>query len=128
MTKLDSGWTGLAHNADIDNEVVARGFLDCPGHGPTCGQCNVIGVDPSERNCRCSNNTRTICDEPFKANVSECPACLAGPLSGNPCAANADCTAGLECVDATCRAACWTDADCGYCGASGSACNDGYCQ
>jgi hypothetical protein len=42
ITRLDSGWTGLAHNSDINDGVVTRGFLDCPSAGPVCGQCNVV--------------------------------------------------------------------------------------
>ncbi|HEY2774781.1 MAG TPA: DUF4215 domain-containing protein [Candidatus Binatia bacterium] len=93
VTRLDSGWNGLAHNADINDKIITRGFLDCPSNGPVCGQCNVIGVDSSTNACRCDNNSRTICNSPFAASDPGCPACVGG-LVGNSCAANADCTAG----------------------------------
>jgi hypothetical protein len=72
VTRLDSGWTGLAHNSDINDGVVTRGFLDCPGAGPVCGQCNVVGIDPASGNCRCANDIRIECDQPFEADADDC--------------------------------------------------------
>jgi len=92
VTRLDSGWTGAAHNADINNHVVTRGFLDCPGHGPACGQCNVAGLDPSTNSCRCANNNRGVCDDKFSANSSDCKACVnAARRNGLTCVSNTDC-------------------------------------
>jgi hypothetical protein len=63
--------TGLAHGADITDEVVARGFLDCGGTFP-CGVCEVTGLDPSNDMCRCANDNRAICDEPFASDADDC--------------------------------------------------------
>lgn len=94
-TRLDSGWTGAGHASDINDASTTRGFLQCEGHGPVCGECNLIGVDPSTRACRCSNNTRTVCDEPFSESSPDCPTCVGGSgISGLACAANGDCQAG----------------------------------
>ena len=43
------------------------------------------------------------------------------------CFASADCAAGLECVDASCKASCYTSLDCSACGTGGTACVEGYC-
>lgn len=121
-TRLDSGWTGLAHKADINDGIITRGFLDCPGHGPTCGQCNVVGIDGTLRNCRCSNNTRTVCETPFAANADGCPSCVGGPFAGLSCAGTPDCTAGTcskRCSN-NANTVCATNTDCGAgtCGAT----------
>ncbi|HYB98461.1 MAG TPA: hypothetical protein VEC57_04930 [Candidatus Limnocylindrales bacterium] len=72
VTELDSGWTGLAHDSDINNETLSRGFLDCPGTGGACGVCSVEGLDPSIGNCRCANNNQAVCDEKFAADADDC--------------------------------------------------------
>lgn len=59
-TDSDVGWTGLSHNADTDDPVPARVFLDCEGPAP-CGQCTITGHDPSLGNCRCENDNRQRC-------------------------------------------------------------------
>lgn len=59
-TDSDIGWTGLAHNADINDPVPARLFLDCTGPAP-CGQCTITGHDPSLGNCRCAADNRQVC-------------------------------------------------------------------
>jgi len=69
---LDSGWTGHAHDSDLDSAVITRSRLVCPGPAPVCGMCYIAGVDPSFNVCRCSNNTRTVCDEPFAADADDC--------------------------------------------------------
>jgi|GEM_PF-1999191 len=83
-TQLDSGWTGLSHDADINNFTVTHGYLECPGKGPTCGQCNVVGFDPAGGSCRCSNNTRTICDQPFVADAGNCGGAVCDCYFGAP--------------------------------------------
>ncbi len=73
LSSLDSGWSGISHGADIDDAVVTRAKLSCPGPAsPGCGECDVAGVDPGPGNCRCTNNTRTICDKPFAADATNC--------------------------------------------------------
>ncbi|HYC54540.1 MAG TPA: hypothetical protein VEL28_06360 [Candidatus Binatia bacterium] len=81
-TDVDVGWTGLAHNADTDDPVPARLFLDCEGPAP-CGECEIVGHDPSLGNCRCANDNRTRCFTvagPDEANCGgeECT-CYFGP-------------------------------------------------
>jgi cysteine-rich repeat protein len=96
VTRLDSGWIGLAHNADINDEVVTRGFLDCgDSHGPTCGVCEVDGIDPTKTDtCRCSNNSRTICDDKFSATSPDCKACANN--------VNISCSTNTDCPGSTC--------------------------
>jgi hypothetical protein len=50
-TDLDTGWSGIAQNSDINDFVLTRGFLECPGpfNGSSpepCGQCQVLGLSP----------------------------------------------------------------------------------
>jgi cysteine-rich repeat protein len=74
VTDLDTGWTGISHDADINDEVLTLGNLVCPGPGPTCGLCYVEGVNPATRTCRCANDTRKICDAPFVVDTGDCGA------------------------------------------------------
>jgi len=98
---LDTGWTGLAHKSDINDQVATRGDLICDGQlagGNPCGECRVVGLDPSTGHCRCANDNRTQCDEPFAADADDCGGnvcnCYFGPpiplSSGNTpaCALN----------------------------------------
>jgi cysteine-rich repeat protein len=91
VTRLDSGWIGLAHDADINDKVLTRGFLECDSHGPTCGVCEVTGIDPQTDTCRCSNNSRTICNDQFSATSPDCKACANNVNIA--CTTNADCPA-----------------------------------
>jgi hypothetical protein len=84
VTELDSGWTGIAHDADLTDNVVVKASLDCGGTGPACGQCDIAGVDPEPRNCRCSNDNTIICNQPFAVNAIDCGVgnicnCYVGP-------------------------------------------------
>ncbi|MBI5505594.1 MAG: DUF4215 domain-containing protein [Deltaproteobacteria bacterium] len=83
-TQLDSGWTGLSHDADINNLIVTHGYLECAGAGPACGVCDVVGLDPAGGSCRCSNNTRTICDQPFAADAVNCGGAVCDCYFGAP--------------------------------------------
>lgn len=71
-SELDTGWTGVAHDADIVDGALTAVKLICPGPAPTCGECGVIGIDPSAGNCRCANDNRKICDQPFVADANDC--------------------------------------------------------
>ena len=69
-TRIDSGWTGLAHGGDANDTVPARLRLDCPDTAP-CGTCDIVGLDPSLGNCRCANDNRQVCFSPTESD----PAC-----------------------------------------------------
>ncbi len=84
VTDLDSGWKGLAHNSDINDETPTFGRLECPEGGPVCGECNVVGIDPQGRNCRCANDIRMVCDEPFAADQDDCGGATCQCYFGSP--------------------------------------------
>ncbi|MFN2378343.1 MAG: hypothetical protein ABR538_17575 [Candidatus Binatia bacterium] len=93
-TDYDLGWSGLGHDSDLDDGSRLRVRVDCGAGDAPCGECTVEGVDLSTGNCRCSNNTRAKCDEPFGPDADDCPACLAGAFVGNACTSDQDCSAG----------------------------------
>lgn len=70
-TRLDIGWTGLAHSQDLDDIVPARLLLDCQGPAP-CGECPITGLDPQLGNCRCANDNRTICFQTHEPDPVSC--------------------------------------------------------
>jgi hypothetical protein len=74
--------SGLAHGGDLTDGVVARGFLECGGSFP-CGVCEITGLDPSTGTCRCANDNRKICNQPFQADADDCGgadcSCYFGP-------------------------------------------------
>jgi len=72
VSELDTGWTGLAHDADIVDQAVTVADLLCPGPAPTCGECTIEGINPEARNCRCANDNRQVCDQPFVADANDC--------------------------------------------------------
>ena len=72
VSELDTGWTGIAHDADIIDQAVTVADLWCTGPAPTCGECTIEGVNPEARNCRCANDNRKICDQPFAADANDC--------------------------------------------------------
>jgi hypothetical protein len=74
VTDLDTGWSGISHDADINDKVVTLGNLNCTGPAPVCGQCTILGVNPDTRTCRCANNNRNICDQPFVVDADDCGA------------------------------------------------------
>lgn len=114
-TDLDSGWKGSGHNADIDDQVRTRAHLYCANPGPSCGQCDVTGIDSELGNCRCVNNPRQLCNEPFASGSDSCPACSGGPLDGRACSEDSDCnvagTCGRRCENNVGKL-CTTNADC----------------
>ncbi|MFN2426977.1 MAG: hypothetical protein ABR587_11090, partial [Candidatus Binatia bacterium] len=75
---------------------------------------------PSPGNCRCVNDNRTVCDEPFASGVSECPACVGGGARNTQkCASNTDCFDTSACGPATKKVCssltsklCTTNGDC----------------
>jgi hypothetical protein len=103
LTDSDVGWTGLSQNADIDDPIPARLFLDCTGPAP-CGQCQIVGHDPSLGDCRCASDNRQVCatvagpDEqfcgggqcvcyfgpPMPLSSGNAPVCVLNALSAQP--------------------------------------------
>jgi hypothetical protein len=73
-TEIDIGWTGGTHDIDPVDGSAMRFGLSCPSASPptSYGECTVTGFDPAENNCRCANNTATICDEPLVADADDC--------------------------------------------------------
>jgi hypothetical protein len=88
-TELDSGWTGIAHDADITDDVEVKAGINCPGTGPACGECSITGIDASPGYCRCANNNRTVCDEPFVADNNQCGGAICNCYLGPPLALSA---------------------------------------
>jgi hypothetical protein len=71
-TKTDFGWSGLGHDLDSNTGSRVRLDLNCEGPAaPGCGTCTVTGVNPEPGNCRCANDIRTVCDDPF-STAAEC--------------------------------------------------------
>jgi len=101
-TDLDIGWTGSGHDADPGDGAVLRVRVDCEGTDAPCGQCEVEGVEASAAACRCQNNSRLACDQPFEIDADDCPACFGGAFVGARCASDAECAAGTcsrRCAD-----------------------------
>lgn len=70
-SRLDNGWTGIAHGADPNDLVPARLFLDCEGPAP-CGDCTVRDLDPALGNCRCASDNRQVCFAPVENDDTFC--------------------------------------------------------
>ncbi|HYC56385.1 MAG TPA: hypothetical protein VEL28_15740 [Candidatus Binatia bacterium] len=72
-TELDIGWNSLTHDVDRPNDTRFALSLDCSAASPPdCDTCTITGIDPRNGNCRCANNTRTTCDQPFAADSNDC--------------------------------------------------------
>jgi cysteine-rich repeat protein len=88
VSELDTGWTGIAHDADINDQVVTMGRLLCPGPyvgGPEpCGQCQVVGLLADTGDCRCANNNRNVCDQPFQNDADDCGGAMCNCYFGAP--------------------------------------------
>jgi hypothetical protein len=72
VSELDTGWTGISHDADIVDQAVTVADILCPGPAPACGDCTVLGVNPEPRNCRCATDNRQVCDQPFVSDANDC--------------------------------------------------------
>ncbi len=84
-TELDTGWNGAGHDSDINDQVRAAARLACDGPpSPDCGQCDVLGLDPTPGNCRCANNVATKCDEPFQNDADDCGGAACNCFFGAP--------------------------------------------
>ncbi len=99
-TDLDTGWTGIAFNSDINDQVVMSGNLDCPnpftpGGPEPCGECQVTGLNPEHGNCRCSNDNQAICSDAFQIDAADCS-------TGVSCTVDLDCRVCSETTTMTC--------------------------
>jgi hypothetical protein len=72
LTELDTGWSGISHDADINDGAVVIANLDCGAGSAPCGVCDVTGINPQNRLCRCANDNRAICDQPFQVDNNDC--------------------------------------------------------
>jgi hypothetical protein len=105
-TDLDTGWTGIAFNSDINDQVTMSGNLDCPnpftpGVPEPCGVCEVTGLNPEQGNCRCSHDNQTICANVFQTDSADC-------------SVGVSCTTALDCrvCSETTSTACAIDDEC----------------
>ena len=57
-TRLDSGYTGLAHDVDVTDGFL--GGVELSGCDADCENCNVE-IDPANGYCRCDNNVTIEC-------------------------------------------------------------------
>jgi hypothetical protein len=71
-TEVDVGWKSFTHSFDPASGSAMTFGLDCAAASAPCGTCDVVGMDPAAGNCRCANNTRTVCDEPGLADADDC--------------------------------------------------------
>jgi hypothetical protein len=71
-TELDTGWTGISHDADVNEDATVIANLNCGAGAAPCGTCTVTGINPDNGNCRCANDNRAICDTPFAADADDC--------------------------------------------------------
>jgi cysteine-rich repeat protein len=82
-TRLALGWTGLAHDNDLNDLGFAAFDLVCPGPAPTCGLCDVAGIVARGGACRCASDNQRLCDEAFGPDLDDCGGdlceCYAGP-------------------------------------------------
>lgn len=83
-SSLDTGWTGVAHDADIVDAALTTANIVCPGPAPTCGECSISGLNPEPGNCRCASDNRAICDQPFVADVDDCGGAICNCYFGVP--------------------------------------------
>jgi len=119
-TDLDTGWTGFAHNSDIDDGLITRGKLLCEGpfdglSPEPCGDCLVVGLDTSYGDlCRCNNDNQAICTNGFNLDPADCS-------TGVSCSTDADCK---RCSVNT-GISCNLDADCPLGGGGGEICLNG---
>ncbi len=119
-TTYDFGWDGTAHGQTLNGESRLRVRVACsPQEGGGCGECEILGIDPSAGNCRCRSDMHQTCDKPLEADPDNCRICADGHYRGHPCDDDGDC-------DATpCARRCLTDRS-KFC-SSNEDCSDGNC-
>jgi hypothetical protein len=84
---LDSGWTGLAHNATVVSDGTLTFTLDCTPETRPCGVCNVSGpiqnleADEGVINARrCNNDTSIKCTDNSACGSGQCLFFFGAPL------------------------------------------------
>jgi hypothetical protein len=77
---------GITHDGDLNDDVVVLTDVSCPNPDgdPVCGECTITGIDPAPGNCRCANNNRVACDEPFAADANDCGGAVCNCYLGPP--------------------------------------------
>jgi hypothetical protein len=110
---LDSGFTGLAHDAHVPtNGRLTLNVSGCAGVSqPTCGQCNVSGPldnpgGPAFANHRCRDGSWVQCSS--DSDCTNAKECLNGTDNGAVCSSDPEC-AGSSCVGGTNANAICTD-------------------
>jgi len=83
-SRFDGGWTGLAHDTDVNDIVPSRLLLACDADTAPCGTCQFVGLDPVFRNCRCDGDNRTVCFQPFQNDDVSCGGQLCRCYFGPP--------------------------------------------
>lgn len=85
--RLDTGWTGLAHDAGIIDRGKVTVATDCGGNARPCGVCNISGplanVDTNQgiaNNHRCSGDTSTECTSNADCTAGTCQFFFGAPL------------------------------------------------
>jgi hypothetical protein len=86
-TRLDSGFTGLAHNVDVVDG--SNGGVLLQNCDPNCENCDVR-IDASQGYCRCDNNSTIECDAGAEvADVDDCGGNICHCMFGPPLPLNA---------------------------------------
>jgi hypothetical protein len=84
-TELDTGWKGISHDADVnDRQQIIASLDNCDNASAPCGVCEVTGIDPTNRMCRCANDNQAICDQPFVADADDCGGAVCNCYLGPP--------------------------------------------
>ena len=71
------GWTGVSHQDHPGSEFRLDLALDCGTAPPSgnvggCGECNIVGLASPEEHCRCADDNRVTCNEPFGNDFDDC--------------------------------------------------------
>ncbi|MBI5503725.1 MAG: hypothetical protein HY899_02915 [Deltaproteobacteria bacterium] len=89
---LDSGWTGLGHNADvvIGSTITARTLRRCSDNDAACVKDSDCGSNDCKATCDCLDDN--LCDITGPTHQKHCVTTLAN------CLTNAECPVGVSCV------------------------------
>jgi hypothetical protein len=73
-SNYDSGYSGIAHNnSPAAHAVTHLRLSEVSGTGPgSCGVATIAGLDPSTGLCRCADDNRQTCDQPFELDLDDC--------------------------------------------------------